>query len=71
MGFFKKDPYCSGRRRVREKPVSLVQLDLFGENNDERLLYVWSQKKRQEDVKRSFQENVLWSCSMDPPDECS
>lgn len=30
MGLFKKDSCCqSGRCRVRQKPVGLVQLDLF------------------------------------------
>jgi len=56
---------------VRKKPLSMVQLDMFGEFYNERVLYVRSQKKGKASFPRSFSEDVQSGWTMGPSDECS
>lgn len=70
MGLFKKAYGCgSCERRVRQKPARIEQLDLFGDNFNERV-YVRSSKKRPSYGKKSFKASVLWGSSVDSSDEC-
>jgi hypothetical protein len=56
---------------VRKKPLSIVQLDLFGENFNERMLYVRSSKKGKASFPRSFEADVFGCSSVDSSNECS
>lgn len=56
---------------MRQKPVSMEQLDMFGENFNERVLYVRSSKKGKASFPRSIEENVFGCSSMDSSNECS
>lgn len=56
---------------MRQKPVGLVQLDLFGETFNERMLYVRSSKKRPSYGFKSFKADVFGRSPMDASDECS
>lgn len=56
---------------MRQKPVSMEQLDLFGETFNERVLYVRSQKKRLSHVRCEVEESVFRSSSVDSSGECS
>ncbi|QGH72673.1 MAG: hypothetical protein [Microviridae sp. ctnrr37] len=69
MGLFKK-ACCDWRRRVRQTPVSMTQLDLFGEQFNERMLYVRSSKERPSYGKKSFKEDVFGRSPMDASGEC-
>jgi len=71
MGLFKKAYGCKlCRRRVRKKPVDMVQLDLFGDIFNE-VLYVRSSSKRSSDGKKAFPEDVFGCSSVDSSNECS
>lgn len=70
MGLFKK-ACCSWRGRVRQKPLSVIQLDLFGDNFNERVLYVRSSKKRSSHGQSSFKADVFGRSPMDSSDECA
>lgn len=71
MGLFKKCYGCkSCPGRVRQKPQGLIQLDMFGEINNERV-YVRSSKKRKTFGQEPFKKNVFWRSAMDSSNECS
>lgn len=69
MGLFKK-ACCVWKRRVRQKPVSMIQLDMFGDNFNE-VLYVRSQEKRPSAKSGQVQAHVFWCSSVDSSSECS
>lgn len=69
VGLYKKCR-CSWRGRVRQKPLSIVQLDLFEDLVNERL-YVRSSKKRPSYESWSFKTDVFWRSSVDSSNECS
>lgn len=56
---------------MRQKPVSIVQLDMFGETLNERMLYVRSSKKRPSHESWTESKDVFWRSPVDASDECS
>lgn len=59
------------QRRVRQKPVELLQLDMFDEVYERRMLYVRSQQEETQDVSAQESKSVQRSSTVDSSDECS
>lgn len=69
MGLFKKAG-CSWKRRVRQKPVSCIQL-MFDFNQEKRGSYVRSFEEETQDVSQKESEDVFSCCAVGASDECS
>jgi len=76
MGLFKKAFGCRAcKGRVRQKPLTGEQLDMFGYKDyfyyDGRLLYVRSSKEGEAYESLPFEKDVFGNSSVDSSNECS